>query len=85
MTTSPTVEPLGDYILILACFDRPGIVHAVSSFLVEHGGNIRESQQFGDGAVAIRGRASTTMLCPSPVRQKGRRSPHARGLRGANP
>jgi formyltetrahydrofolate deformylase len=47
MTTS-TIEPLGDYILTLACVDQPGIVHAVTSFLVENGGNIRESQQFGD-------------------------------------
>jgi formyltetrahydrofolate deformylase len=39
---------LGDYVLTLACPDRPGIVHAVTSFLMEHGGNIRESQQFGD-------------------------------------
>ena len=28
--------------------DRPGIVHAVSGYLVEHGANIVESQQFGD-------------------------------------
>ena len=48
MSTVPTVEPLGDHVLILSCLDRPGIVHAVSSFLVEHGGDIRESQQFGD-------------------------------------
>jgi formyltetrahydrofolate deformylase len=47
MTTS-TVEPLGDYVLTLACVDQPGIVHAVTSFLLENGGNIRESQQFGD-------------------------------------
>ena len=46
--TTATVEPLGDYILTLACVDQPGIVHAVTTFLVEHGGNIRESQQFGD-------------------------------------
>jgi formyltetrahydrofolate deformylase len=39
---------LGDFVLILSCPDRPGIVHAVSGFLVEHGGNIVESQQFGD-------------------------------------
>ena len=37
-----------DFVLILSCPDRPGIVHAVSGFLVEHGGNIVESQQFGD-------------------------------------
>ena len=47
MTTS-TVEPLGDYVLTLACVDQPGIVHAVTSFLLSNGGNIRESQQFGD-------------------------------------
>ncbi len=47
MTTS-TVEPMGDFVLTLACLDQPGIVHAVSSFLMERGGNIRESQQVGD-------------------------------------
>ena len=36
------------YVLVLSCPDRPGIVHAVSGFLVERGGNIVESQQFGD-------------------------------------
>lgn len=36
------------YVLILSCPDRPGIVHAVSGFLAERGGNIVESQQFGD-------------------------------------
>jgi formyltetrahydrofolate deformylase len=43
--------PAGDFVLILACPDRPGIVHAVSGFLVRHGGNILESQQFGDQLV----------------------------------
>ena len=37
-----------EYVLTLSCPDRPGIVHAVSGFLVEHGANIVESQQFGD-------------------------------------
>jgi formyltetrahydrofolate deformylase len=36
------------FILTLTCPDRPGIVHAVTSFLMRHGGNIMESQQFGD-------------------------------------
>ncbi len=40
--------PSGDYVLVLTCPDRPGVVHAVSGFLVGHGGNIVESQQFGD-------------------------------------
>ena len=47
-STSSTHAALGDYVLTLACPDQPGIVHAVTSFLLEHGGNIRESQQFGD-------------------------------------
>jgi formyltetrahydrofolate deformylase len=37
-----------DYVLTIDCPDRAGIVHAVSGFLVEHGGNILESQQFDD-------------------------------------
>ena len=40
--------PTGDFVLVLDCPDRPGIVHAVSGFLVERGGNIMESQQFYD-------------------------------------
>jgi formyltetrahydrofolate deformylase len=36
------------YLLTIVCPDRPGIVHAVSGFLVERGGNIVESQQFND-------------------------------------
>ena len=40
--------PPDNYVLVLSCPDRPGIVHAVSGFLVERGGNIVESQQFGD-------------------------------------
>ncbi len=46
--TTPTVQARGDYVLTLSCLDRPGIVHAVVTFLVENGGDIRESQQFGD-------------------------------------
>ena len=44
------VEPSGDFVLILSCPDRPGIVHDVSGFLARRGGNILESQQFGDPA-----------------------------------
>jgi formyltetrahydrofolate deformylase len=49
--TAPAVSgsaPVGDFVLVLSCPDRPGIVHAVSGFLVKHGGNILESQQYGD-------------------------------------
>ncbi len=35
-------------ILTLTCPDRPGIVHAVSGALLQHGGNIVENAQFGD-------------------------------------
>src|ERR1700754_1092676 len=45
---APPTIAAGDFVLILSCPDRPGIVHAVTGFLVEHGGNILESQQFGD-------------------------------------
>jgi formyltetrahydrofolate deformylase len=40
------------YTLTLSCQERPGIVHAVSSFLFEHGCDIVEHQQFDD---AVRG------------------------------
>jgi formyltetrahydrofolate deformylase len=36
------------YVLTIVCPDRPGIVHAVTGFLVESSGNILESQQFDD-------------------------------------
>jgi formyltetrahydrofolate deformylase len=36
------------YVLILSCPDRPGIVHAVSGFLLERGGNIEEAAQYND-------------------------------------
>jgi len=45
---NPPDAPAGDFVLVLSCPDRPGIVHAVSGFLVRHGGNIAESQQYGD-------------------------------------
>lgn len=35
-------------VLTLSCPDRPGIVHGISGLLVSHGGNITESQQYGD-------------------------------------
>ena len=36
------------YVLTLSCLNRPGIVAAVSTYLFEHGGDIREAQQFDD-------------------------------------
>ncbi|MFF6781252.1 formyltetrahydrofolate deformylase [Streptomyces sp. NPDC012510] len=40
--------PADQYILTLACPDKQGIVHAVSSYLFMTGCNIEDSQQFGD-------------------------------------
>jgi formyltetrahydrofolate deformylase len=40
--------PTGAYVLSLSCPDGPGIVHAVTGVLAELGGNISDSQQFGD-------------------------------------
>jgi formyltetrahydrofolate deformylase len=71
MTITPSENagtPTGDFVLVLDCPDRLGIVHAVSGFLLEHGGNLVESQQFFDRLtdrffmrvdVAIAGRAVT--------------------------
>ncbi|MEZ0448450.1 formyltetrahydrofolate deformylase [Cellulomonas sp. ICMP 17802] len=45
---SPVSSDATHWVLTLSCPDRPGIVHAVAGLLAEHGGNITESQQFGD-------------------------------------
>ncbi|MEO3750598.1 formyltetrahydrofolate deformylase [Streptomyces sp. B6B3] len=48
-TPSPAAVPAPtQYILTLSCPDKPGIVHAVSSYLFMTGCNIEDSQQFGD-------------------------------------
>ena len=41
------------YILTLSCPDRLGLVHAVSGFLLEHGGNIEEAAQYNDHATGL--------------------------------
>jgi formyltetrahydrofolate deformylase len=53
--TSPLTPPSPDrgnadpeYVLTLSCRDVPGIVYAVSSFLVQHHCSIVTSQQYGD-------------------------------------
>jgi formyltetrahydrofolate deformylase len=37
-----------EYVLILTCPERVGIVHAVAGFLVEHGCNILDNRQYSD-------------------------------------
>jgi formyltetrahydrofolate deformylase len=47
----PSSAPAGrpaELVLTLSCPDRRGIVHAVTGLIAEHGGNILDSQQFGD-------------------------------------
>jgi len=41
------------HILTLACPDQRGIVHAVSGFLLERGGNIEEAAQFNDHGTGL--------------------------------
>ena len=41
------------YILTLSCPDRMGIVHAVSGFLLENGGNIEEAAQYSDAGTGL--------------------------------
>jgi formyltetrahydrofolate deformylase len=45
---SPRPQPGREFVLTLSCPDRPGLVFAVSSFLVQQKGNILSSQQFDD-------------------------------------
>lgn len=41
------------YILTLSCPDRRGLVHAVSGFLLEYGGNIEEAAQYNDHGTGL--------------------------------
>ena len=41
------------YVLTLSCPDRRGIVHAVSGFLFEQGGNIEEAAQYNDPGTGL--------------------------------
>lgn len=41
------------YILTLSCPDRLGLVHAVSGFLLEQGGNIEEAAQYNDPVTGL--------------------------------
>ena len=46
--TPPASADHPEFVLTLSCVDVPGIVYAVSSFLVQHRCSIVQSQQFGD-------------------------------------
>jgi formyltetrahydrofolate deformylase len=40
--------PGTEYVLTVSCAERPGLIHAVSGFLVDHDANVIESKQFDD-------------------------------------
>ncbi len=44
---------LTSFILTLSCTDQPGIVHAVSGLLFQHGANIEEAAQFNDQSTRL--------------------------------
>ncbi|MGH8867650.1 MAG: formyltetrahydrofolate deformylase [Actinomycetes bacterium] len=48
MTSSAEPGQQREFVLTVSCPDRPGLVYAVSSFLVQNSGNILSSQQFDD-------------------------------------
>ena len=58
------------YILNLTSADKPGIVHAVTGFLLEHGGNIEEAAQYNDhstGLFFMRVRFACDKLAQAPL------------------
>ena len=61
------------YVLNLSCPDRPGIVHAVSGFLFENGGNIEEAAQYNDhdtGLFFMRVQFACVSLSEAELRQR---------------
>ena len=61
------------YILTLSCPDQRGIVHAVSGFLLERGGNIEEAAQFNDrdtGLFFMRVQFSSSELGAEALREQ---------------
>ena len=66
------------YVLTLACPDRPGIVYAVSSFLVQHSCNILQSEQYDDDVDASAGTffMRVQFSASNPVETQERLSKH---------
>src|SRR6266446_7130280 len=73
-----------EYVLTLSCPDKPGIVYAVSSFLIQHSANILASQQYGespDGRFFMRVHFSVPPLSVPPLSVPPRSgAPHGRSL-----
>jgi formyltetrahydrofolate deformylase len=56
-TAAPGGRTLPQFVLTITCQDQVGIVHGVTEFLLAHGANIKEHQQFDDpvhGVVHLR-------------------------------
>jgi formyltetrahydrofolate deformylase len=76
--TAPLAATIGaamdnTYVLNLSCQDRPGIVHAVSGFLFENGGNIEEAAQYNDhdtGLFFMRVQFGCAQLTVDELRQR---------------
>ena len=61
------------YILTLSCPDRLGLVHAVSGFLLERGGNIEEAAQYNDhdtGLFFMRVQFACAQLTPEDLKSQ---------------
>jgi formyltetrahydrofolate deformylase len=50
---APRRAPGAGYVLTVSCAERPGILYAITGFLVDHGANVTESQQFDDRKTAM--------------------------------
>ena len=48
-----TLAPGAEYVLTVSCADRPGLILAISNFLVDHDANVIESKQFDDRQVGM--------------------------------
>ena len=80
-----SADPGREYVLTLSCPDKPGIVYAVSSFLVQHSANILASQQYGespDGRFFMRVHFSVP---PPPQRRPSGRWPSSSAASPGSP
>jgi formyltetrahydrofolate deformylase len=57
-----------DFILTLSCADRPGIVHAVTGFLLQQGGNVTEAAQYNDASTGLFF-MRVRFACPVPLEE----------------
>jgi formyltetrahydrofolate deformylase len=53
MSIPTNIQSSTSFILTFSCPDKPGIVHAVSGFLLERGGNIEEAAQYNDHSTGL--------------------------------